>query len=220
MGFDFLQARLARWWLTFWTTSSVKIWSVWRRSALIVVFVTTGVSVLEVNTPRPLVVAVAPSVYLKRSKPAKNNKTLHCFVSKSKKSLCFLLIGARHVTCHSFHFLIGNNGILKRDCCRILAPVTNCLRAEHDFIQLIATKSSIFVHAIQNSISALMDQAMEKHQLAVDNNPNFIVSRPDSDVSAIDSNLMNNCDEGVEMLFDMCRTEDGKISVKLSISVK
>ena len=60
-----------------------------------------------------------------------------------------------------------------------------------------------------------MDQIMEKHQLAVDNNPNFTISRPDSDVSAIDSNLMNNCDEGVEMLFDMCRTEDGKISVKL-----
>ena len=55
---------------------------------------------------------------------------------------------------------------------------------------------------------------MEKQHLNADN-PNFAISRPDSDVSAVDSNLMNNCDEGVEILFDMCRTENGKISVKL-----
>ena len=61
-----------------------------------------------------------------------------------------------------------------------------------------------------------MEDAMEgkKDNLSIDN-PSFTISRPDSDVSAVDSNLMNNCDEGVEMLFDMCRTENGKISVKL-----
>ena len=45
-------ARLPRWWPTFSTTSFVRTWSVWRRSALIVVFVIIGDSVLVVSTPR------------------------------------------------------------------------------------------------------------------------------------------------------------------------
>merc|ERR1712029_1150437 len=43
------------------------------------------VSVLEVNIPRPLAVAVAPLVYLRRSKQVSPNKKSTAFVRKKKK---------------------------------------------------------------------------------------------------------------------------------------
>ena len=46
--------RPTRWWLTSWTTRSVRIWRGLRRFVLTVVWDTTGVLEPEVSTPRPL----------------------------------------------------------------------------------------------------------------------------------------------------------------------
>ena len=54
------------------TPSFVRILSVLRRSVLTVVFVTTGVSVSVVNTPRLLVAVVAPLVSPRRNKVRKD----------------------------------------------------------------------------------------------------------------------------------------------------
>ena len=63
-----LMANTINWLPPIWTLNCVMIWNVWRRSALIAVSVTTGVSVSVVNTPRLPVVVVALSVYPRRSR--------------------------------------------------------------------------------------------------------------------------------------------------------
>ena len=65
--FFVLQARPPRSSLTFWTTSSVRISSAWRRSEPTVGSATTGVSVSAVSTPRPPAGGDAPSVSQRRS---------------------------------------------------------------------------------------------------------------------------------------------------------
>merc|ERR1711974_527723 len=64
---DIKDGKTPRSFLTFWTTSSVRILSGSRRSVPTVVSVTTGVSVSAVSTPRPPAGGDAPSVSQRRS---------------------------------------------------------------------------------------------------------------------------------------------------------
>ena len=62
------QARPARWWPTFWTTSSARTSSAWRRSARIAASATTGAFACAASTQRPPGEGAGPSVSPRRSR--------------------------------------------------------------------------------------------------------------------------------------------------------